>query len=66
MENLKLTNEGIDAASEKMTAYFAENGIDKKEIIRNRLLLEEVLISYQESSAWKKSFLFLSTGSSIS
>ena len=48
MENLKLTNEGIDAASEKMTAYFAENGIDKKEIIRNRLLLEEVLISYQE------------------
>ena len=56
MENLKLTNEGIDAASEKMTAYFAENGIDKKEITRNRLLLEEVLISYQEKFGMEKEF----------
>ena len=56
MENLKLTNEGIDAASERMTAYYIENGIEKKDITRNRLMLEEVLWSFREKFGEGKEF----------
>ena len=56
MENLKLTNEGIDTASERMMAFFLENGIEKKEIVRNRLLLEEVLINFQNKFGTEKEF----------
>ena len=56
MERMKLTNEGIDAASERMTAYYAENGIEKKDITRSRLMLEEVLWAFREKFGEEKEF----------
>ena len=43
----KLTREGIDAASEEIVSYLSTRRIDRKEILRIRLGMEDTLLRYQ-------------------
>ena len=47
METIKLTNENIDILSEKVYKMYSDCQATKKDSIRARLLLEEVLIKYK-------------------
>ena len=58
MERFFLTNSDIDRVSEKLAGYLKDAGVDKKEIMRNRLVLEEVLINFQAKFGEEKEFLF--------
>ncbi len=47
MEWITLKNEEIDRVSQELVGFFTEKGIEKKEIVRSRLILEEILYKYQ-------------------
>ncbi|MDO4939276.1 MAG: cation:dicarboxylase symporter family transporter [Lachnospiraceae bacterium] len=47
MEWITLKNEEIDRVSQELVSFFKEKGIEKKEITRSRLILEEILFKYQ-------------------
>ena len=48
MKWIKLSNQEIDSCVTELIDYFTQRHIEKKEITRNRLLLEEILLKYQD------------------
>ena len=47
MDTLFLTNTDIDRISEQVTDFLTKDGSDTRNIMRTRLMIEEVLINYQ-------------------
>ena len=48
MKTIKLTNEQIDQTTEELISFFTSKGIEKREVTRNRLIIEEILNKFQE------------------
>ena len=47
-EEIRLSNESIDLISEKVTEFLEELKMERKNILRIRLLVEEILLDWQE------------------
>lgn len=48
MEQMKLNNTSIDRASESVGQFLADAKVERREVLRAKLTLEEVLLKYQE------------------
>ena len=48
MEQLKFSNSNIDLACEDVGVFLTSVGVDKREVLRIKLTLEELLLDYQE------------------
>ena len=44
----ELTNQNIDFTITEVEKYLSENKVERKDMIRLRLMLEEVLLDYQK------------------
>ena len=57
MESFNLSNDNIDLACEEVGKFLAKTGVDRREALRVKLTLEEVLLEYQakfgEETAFK-------------
>ena len=47
MEALNFSNGNIDLACEKVGEFLAKSGVDRREALRIKLMLEEILLEYQ-------------------
>ena len=47
METFHLSNSDIDLACEEVGAFLSKAGVDRREALRIKLTLEEVLLEYQ-------------------
>lgn len=64
MENIKkyrLSAENIDAASEKIEKYLISFSFEKRDVLRFRLMLEEILLNYRDRFGEEKAFTLLCT-----
>ena len=48
MEQLNFSNSNIDLACEKVGSFLASMSVEKREVLRIKLTLEEILLEYQE------------------
>ena len=48
MEALNFSNGNIDLACEKVGEFLAKSGVDRREALRIKLMLEEILLEYQD------------------
>ena len=48
MEQLNFSNSNIDLACEEVGIFLTSVGVEKREALRIRLTLEEILLDYQE------------------
>ena len=47
-EEIRLSNESVDLISEKVTEFLENIKMERKNILRIRLLVEEILLDWQE------------------
>lgn len=48
MEQYNFSNENIDIVCDKVIKFLEKSGVDKHEVLRIRLIFEEILLDYQE------------------
>ncbi len=53
-----LSNENINIACEKVEEYLAKRKIERKELLRIKLSIEEVLLTYQKSYGTESAFVY--------
>lgn len=58
MEQYTFSNSNIDLASEQVTKFLASAGVERREALRIRLGIEEVLLKYQEKFGEEAAFKF--------
>lgn len=51
MEKYSFSNKDIDLSCERVGAFLSSSDIDKRELLRIKLMLEEVLLKYQEKKS---------------
>lgn len=55
-EKYRLSAENIDAASEKIEKHLISFSVDKKNVLRFRLMFEEILLNYHDRFGEKTEF----------
>lgn len=60
-DSLCLTGENIDAASGRIEKFLTEASVDKRNVLRFRLMFEEILLNYRDRFGEEKKFTLLCT-----
>ena len=55
---MKLDNEGIDTAAERLVSFAPSDGVTRKNVLRTRIFLEEVMARYQQEFGEDAEVLF--------
>lgn len=55
----RLTGENIDAASESIEKFLTDAAVDRKNVLRFRLMFEEILLSFRDRFGDEKEFTLL-------
>ena len=56
LEQYNFSNSNIDLACERVGEFLAKSGVDRREALRIKLTLEEVLLEYQTKFGEKSDF----------
>lgn len=60
-DSLCLSGENIDAASGRIEKFLTEASVDKRNVLRFRLMFEEILLNYRDRFGEEKKFTLLCT-----
>ena len=56
-EKYRLSDENIDAASEKIEKHLAAFSVDNRNVLRFRLMFEEILLNYRDRFGEENEFI---------